>query len=231
MAPGNTIRNIQLSSTSGLTLQLGRSLANKMGKVLQIVTGSNTEAADKVLGRVLQVSVAVVNRGKLILGPAEVGIARDRGSAIEVLETLLGFGLGVGIEAVAAEELVGRDAFLGAEATRSLVELLIYSRVSQLSNDRRETISPSAGDLAGPTAPKPSFLAAGGFDTCPNPSRPIPMPNRSTSLEFRSCVFPVAPKPPARSGLIGVGEEIVVVEGAVVVRALASASACSASAS
>ena len=57
----------------------------------------------------------------------------------------------------------------------------------------------------------------------------MPMPRRSTSLELRSWDLPVAPKPP-RFGLIGVGAEMGVAEGAAF-WALASASACSASGS
>lgn len=92
--------------TSRLTLQLSRSFANKMGQVLQIITGGDTEATDKVLGCVLKVSVTVIDSRELILGPAEVGIAGDRGRAVEGLEPLLGFRLGIGVETVTAEELV-----------------------------------------------------------------------------------------------------------------------------
>lgn len=63
--------------TGVLTLQLGRSLTDKMGQVLQIITGGDTKPTDKVLSGVLEISITVINSGELILGPAEVGIAGD----------------------------------------------------------------------------------------------------------------------------------------------------------
>jgi hypothetical protein len=77
-----------------------------MRQVLDVVTGGDTESSNKVLSCVLQVSVTVINRRKVILGPAEVGIAGDRSGTIKFSEPLLGFRLSVGIEAVAAKELI-----------------------------------------------------------------------------------------------------------------------------
>lgn len=78
MAPGKKLEeNTDKRLTGILTLQLGRSLTNKMGQVLQIITGGDTKATDKVLGCVLEVSVTVINSWELVLGPAEVGIAGD----------------------------------------------------------------------------------------------------------------------------------------------------------
>lgn len=77
-----------------------------MGKVLDVIPGSDTEATDKVLGRCLHISVAIIDRRKLILGPAEVGIAGDGLGTIKVLQSLLGLGLSVGVKAFTSKELV-----------------------------------------------------------------------------------------------------------------------------
>jgi hypothetical protein len=53
-------------------LQAGRALADSTGQVLEIVTGSDAELADKVLGRGLQ--VAVILTSILLFGTAKVGI-------------------------------------------------------------------------------------------------------------------------------------------------------------
>lgn len=148
-----------------LTLELRGSFANEVRQVLDIVTGGNTEAADKVFGRSLHISVAVIHRGSLILGPAEVGIAGDRSRAVKVLETRLGFSLSSGVEALTPEELVGGDTLLGAESRLGLGELLVYFTISMSKASDRTGKLPSAADLAGATAPKPSFLGAGGFET------------------------------------------------------------------
>ena len=97
-----------------------------MREILKVITSCNAKAPDKVLSRVLQVSVTVINRRKVILGPAEVGIAGDRSGTIEFRESLLGFRLSVGVEAVAAKELIRRDTLLGTEAGLRLGELLLY---------------------------------------------------------------------------------------------------------
>lgn len=89
-----------------------------MRQVLQIVTGRDTELADKVACRALQVAVvAVVERaaGTILLGPAKVGIAGDGGGALEALQAGLGFRLCTRVEGGAAEELVGGNALLVAE--------------------------------------------------------------------------------------------------------------------
>lgn len=111
------------------TLKLCGSLADKMRQVLNVVTGGDAESSNKVLGRVLQVSVTVINRRKVILGPAEVSIAGDRSGTIKFSEPLLGFRLGVGVEAVTAKELIRRDTLLGTEASLRLGEFLLYLTV------------------------------------------------------------------------------------------------------
>lgn len=87
--------------------------------------------------------------------------------------------------------------------------------------------SPDVEDLLAPTEPKPIFLgaAAAGLGapppTCPNPSRPTAMPNRSTSPLLRSfpCDLP---------GLSGVGLAILVEsETAATVLGFVSAAAAS----
>lgn len=96
-----------------------------MGQVLDVVTGGDTEASNKVLSRVLQVSVTVINRRKVILGPAEVGIAGDRSGTIKFSKSLLSLRLSVGVEAVTAKELIRRDTLLGSEASLRLGKFLL----------------------------------------------------------------------------------------------------------
>jgi hypothetical protein len=96
-----------------------------MRQVLDVITGGDAEASDKVLGRVLQIPVTVINRRKVILGPAEVGIAGDRSGAIEFGKSLLGFRLSVGVEAVTAKEFIRRDTLLGTEASLRLGKFLL----------------------------------------------------------------------------------------------------------
>ena len=96
-----------------------------MRNILNIISGGDTKATDKVLGCSLQVSVAVVNRRKLILGPAEVGVTGDRLCTIKVLESLLGLGLGIRVKAITSEELVRRDTLLRAEFVLGLGKFLL----------------------------------------------------------------------------------------------------------
>src|SRR6187402_3532354 len=69
---------------------------------------------------------------------------------------------------------------------------------------------PSLAVLVGPTEPNPPifFGAAAALlpPTCPKPRRPIPMPNRSSSLSVRG--LPWAVPYPALPGLTGVGDAI-----------------------
>jgi hypothetical protein len=85
-------------------------------QILQIITSRDPKAAHKVLRRRLQVSVTIVHCGELVLGPAEVGVAGDGGCAVELAQTLLGLGLGVGIVSFAAEVLIRGNSLLCAEA-------------------------------------------------------------------------------------------------------------------
>lgn len=97
-----------------------------MRQVLDIISCGDAKPTDKVLGGVLQVSVAIVHRRKVILGPAEVSVARDRGRAVELCEALLGLSLGVGIEAVTSKEFVRRDTLLGTEPCLGLTEFRLF---------------------------------------------------------------------------------------------------------
>lgn len=96
-----------------------------MGKVLDVISSSDTEATDKVLGSCLHISVAIVGRRKLIFGPAEVGIAGDGLGTVKVLKPLFGLGLSVGVKALTAKELVGGDTLLGAELGPGLGKFLL----------------------------------------------------------------------------------------------------------
>lgn len=98
-----------------------------MRQILQIITSGDSKAAHKVLGRRLQVSVTIVQRGELVLGPAEVVAAGDGGRAVELAQTLLGLGLGVGVVSLAAEVFVRGDALLGSEAGFGLREFFLCS--------------------------------------------------------------------------------------------------------
>lgn len=113
-----------------LTLKLGSPLADNVRQVLDVVSSSDSEATDKVLGRVFEIAITVIHRRELILGPAEVGIAGDRRRTAEVLKSLLSLSLSVGVVALAAEVFVGRDTLLGAEACPGLSKLLLCGKIS-----------------------------------------------------------------------------------------------------
>lgn len=97
-----------------------------MRQVLNIISCGDAKATDKVLGGVLQVSVTIVHWRKVILGPAEVSVARDRGRAVEFCEALLGLSLGVGIEAITSKEFVRRDTLLGTESRLGLRKFRLF---------------------------------------------------------------------------------------------------------
>lgn len=95
-----------------------------MGQILEIVAGSDAETPDQVLRCVLQIAVTVIRSWKVILGPAEVGVAGDGGCTLEVLETSLGLCLGCRVELISSEEFVGRDTLLVTESRLRLFQLL-----------------------------------------------------------------------------------------------------------
>lgn len=111
---------------SSHTLQFHRTVAHQIRQVLQIVTGRDAEAAHKVLGCRFQIAVGVVAHGQFVLRSPEVSVAGDGRRTIEITQPLLGLGLGVGVETVAAKEFVRRDALLLAKSRRVLLDFRIY---------------------------------------------------------------------------------------------------------
>ena len=107
-----------------LTLKLCGSLADEVRQVLNVISCCDTESADKILGSVLKISVTIIHGREVILGPAEVSIAGDRGSTIELIEPLLSLGLSVGVEALASKVFIRRNTLLGTETSLSLTEFL-----------------------------------------------------------------------------------------------------------
>ena len=105
-------------------LQPAGAFTQQMRQVLQVVTGRNTELADEVLGRALE--IAVVLSRVLVLRPAEVGVGRDGAGSLEPLEAGLGLGLGVGVEGALAEELVRRYGLLGAELGAGVFLFIVW---------------------------------------------------------------------------------------------------------
>lgn len=114
-----------MSHEGEATLQLDGAISNQLRKVLQVITSRDAEATDKVLGRVLEVAIRVVRGRDVVFRTPEVGVAGDRGGSVELAQTVLGLGLGLRVESLAAEELVRRDALLGAEAVGGLLELFV----------------------------------------------------------------------------------------------------------
>ena len=101
-------------------LQPARPLAHDVRQRVQVVGGRDAEPTHKVARRALEVAVVVGPErggrvGVVVLGPAEVGVARDGGGAVEVLQPRARVGLGRRVEGGAAEELVRRNALLRAE--------------------------------------------------------------------------------------------------------------------
>lgn len=110
---------------SSHTLQFHRTVAHQIRQILQIVTGRDAEAAHKVLGCRFQVAVRVVAHRQFVLRSSKVIVTGDGSRTIELAQPLLGLGLGVGVETVAAKELVGRDALLLAKSRLVLLDFRI----------------------------------------------------------------------------------------------------------
>ena len=111
-------------------LQLGGALAQHVRQVLEVVGRGDAEAAHKVARRRLEVAVTTGAPrsvlGPVVLGPAEVGVARDGRGALESLQARLGLGLRARVEGAPAEELVRGDALLRAELlARVLLALVV----------------------------------------------------------------------------------------------------------
>lgn len=98
--------NIRSRLLVKLTLKLGSSLTNNMREVLEIISSGDSETANKILGRILKITITVVNSRELILGPAEVGIAGNRGCAAKVLQSLLSLSLGGRVISFTTKELI-----------------------------------------------------------------------------------------------------------------------------
>lgn len=109
---------------NSLTLQPACAFTQKVGQVLQIIAGSDAEASNQVPCCSLQVAITVL-RWKVILGPAEVGVAGDGGRTFELLQTSLGLFLGCWVELISSEEFVGRDTLLVTESGFSSFQLLL----------------------------------------------------------------------------------------------------------
>ncbi len=107
----------ELTRDDALTLQFRSALPQYIRKVFQVIPCGDPEFPDKVPRSAFEISVIpiFVCVGDVILGSPKISITADRAGAFEALETLLGLGLGRWVEVIAAEEFIGRDAFLGAE--------------------------------------------------------------------------------------------------------------------
>lgn len=97
-----------------------------MRQVLDIISSRDTKAADEILGSSFHIAVTIVKRIYLVFGPAEVAVARDGGSAIELAEAFLGLRLSGGIKPVTSEEFIRRNTLLGTETGLSLGKFRIY---------------------------------------------------------------------------------------------------------
>lgn len=103
--------------TMRLTLQLSCPLPKNLRQIIQIITRRDAEFTHEVPRCAFQVAVVpvLVRRGYVVLGTPEIGVARDRCRTFEPLQSALCLGLCRRVEVVAAEEFVGRDAFLVSE--------------------------------------------------------------------------------------------------------------------
>lgn len=151
------------------TLQPGCTLAQGAGKVLEIIASSDSELADKILGRRLEVAIVILDL--LILGPSKVGVGGDGGGTLKALEARLSLGLRVGVKRALAEILVGRDTLLVAEfgARILLVVVCVPGLINCKARVRVNSFDNIPSALTGPTDPKPPafFLLASGLGLFP----------------------------------------------------------------
>ena len=105
--------------------QLSPALARNVDQVFQIIASREAHLAHEVLRRRLNIPVVAILKTGFVLRPAKVRIAGDRCGSLEALQTLLRFGLRVGIVVVAAEELVGGNGFLVGEFLAGVVVRVI----------------------------------------------------------------------------------------------------------
>lgn len=97
-------------------MQFESTLSHKLCQIFEIITRRNAKTADKVLSRDFQVTISIVNWGRFIFGPAEIVITRNGGGPIKLAETFLGFRLRSRIKSFPSEELIRRNALLGAKS-------------------------------------------------------------------------------------------------------------------
>ena len=137
-----TLTDTHTSITSPLTPQISpdrplqppRPLPNDLRQILQVISSGNTKAANKVLGRRLEVAVvlathtttAAAHAALILLVAAKVGVAGNGLGALEALQARLGFGLRAGLEHALAEELVRGDGLLRAELLARVVLAVVY---------------------------------------------------------------------------------------------------------
>jgi hypothetical protein len=105
-----------------LTLQFSSTFTDEMRKIFDIVSSGDTKAADEIFGSNLHITVSIVKCWDLILGPAEVAVAGDSRSTIELAETFLSFRLSGGIVSIPSKEFIGGDTLLVTESGPVLVE-------------------------------------------------------------------------------------------------------------
>lgn len=77
------LRDLAVEVVPNSTLQSGGALAQRTSQVIKIVTGSEPEFADEILGRRLEISVVLCR--VFLLGSAEVCVGRDGSCSLETL--------------------------------------------------------------------------------------------------------------------------------------------------
>lgn len=106
-------------------------LAQDVAQVLKIVAGSDAKLAHKVLGRRFEVAILLLG---LIFRPPKVRVGRNRSGTLEPLQSVLGFGLSVGVEGTLAEVFIRRNTLLSSKLAASIVLRLIYSLLASASD-------------------------------------------------------------------------------------------------
>lgn len=116
MAPAVVSTVDPIASKLRLTLQLRRAVSKNMGQILKVIARRNAKATHKVPGSALQVAVRVIHWRKVVFGPAEISVTRNRSGAVELTKAILCFRLCCRVESLPAEEFIGRDALLGTKS-------------------------------------------------------------------------------------------------------------------
>lgn len=116
------------------TSQLPGPLSGHAEQPVQVVSGRQTEATDKIFRRGFQIAVAsqsVGALGQIVFGTSKISVRGDRRGAFEALQALFRFRLRRRVEIVAAEEFVGGYAFLAAEFLTGIGVRIIFCRLRQ----------------------------------------------------------------------------------------------------